>query len=810
MYITTTWFLSSNGFKYPNVDQYETTSIDYAISIAEEWINSVITAGLIENDIEKKEPDLKIVEGLITAYDETNSYQVKKARDIRQALGRSTSFVLETDFNFITGTFSTGVGDRNINETIDFESSKNSCEDYVKALLAKYYDVRIITQSSAVQFEQPDYDGGLIYGDDRPITWAEALKTFKQLFQDQIRAESPIKLKNLVPNDSNSPIVIYCDECTGAIKDLQEEFLRIWDNTKSDLEITAGSLVGKIKDDKLKQFIQDNIKAANDSILINPTAKGIEISVINDVFWKKTSQDKTLTLSDEFDNLDMTSKSITNILGLTLFINNGNNFDIFNKDNNSIVLQWGSKGLNAYNSKRGKNFIETITNENETVTNLKNENYQNIISVDHVNGKVNADWDSVKEIPFDKENKIIKQNYYAIDSYIRSGLEWVMVYGTNGYSPETNPSSPAYEKTTPRTVVLGGRQGQAAGDTMIYGKDITLALDSTDIAADENNSFIKLYHAPANVIDPNNFANYRAINGKDIKAILSSDKYSNIPYLKDVLKVTRNSDDTSTTGLQILSNLRKDDDPTKDVVPIFQISKDNGQITIFHVYGTYKDNYKPIFQTYPQDNSSWAFATDTNPYGLYFNRTTGKFYYGNNDSDPSKEVARVGQLNSYVEKSDLKQYLSKMQSPQKTSITIDVVPLNSGNGTITAGFDKEKKEYYARIDKTNLQNIFIQSWNPAVHQDGGMKLANKMDQGTYLVRYNFDEVNKTNSNDYIQYEFSYSGKGEKLLTSIVDFWPTQQNRMYNLNLLVNENGVEFKSPTGFVRGNVLAIFKRTW
>lgn len=275
MYITKEWFLSAEHFKFPNLEGYNDEEIIYSIEIAEEWINQVITGNLIDEDLKAPNPKLKIVENLLQPYNPKDEKQVMLARDIKKAVGRATTFVLETGFNFITGSFSASIGDRSVNEVINFESSKEYIEDYIKTLLAKWYEPRLITQSAAVQYDLPKVDGGLIDGQEKPISYNEARNLFNELFKDKFNGTAPIKVEWTVPNDPNKGITISCDDCNKAsggtdcqevgkcpsveskldTNKLQDEFLKLWDQDNSDITITKGSLKGKIKADILKPYL---------------------------------------------------------------------------------------------------------------------------------------------------------------------------------------------------------------------------------------------------------------------------------------------------------------------------------------------------------------------------------------------------------------------------------------------------------------------------------------------------------------------------------------------------------------------------
>lgn len=288
----------------------------------------------------------------------------------------------------------------------------------------------------------------------------------------------------------------------------------------------------------------------------------------------------------------------------------------------------------------------------------------------------------------------------------------------------------------------------------------------------------------------------------DNTKLLFDSKYRDILYYqKDIIRINRNDD--TVTNIQVLSDLKDEEGKfvsKGELVPVVQVSKSNGQITIFNVYGGI-DNYKPILQTYPQNNSSIIFLGSTNPTLLTIDRNADKVFYGRNDS-PNYELAVKGDL-----------------SPPNTQFSMSApivgnIPLKCGNGTISAGFDVSSNSYMVKITPTELPNLFIQSWNQWAHQSSGAELKAKMDKGVYLVRYNWDIVDQTNENDYLEIQYSYSGQGMHTLDSkAVANGP---EGIYQQKLVIDETGAKIINDYLNIRtktmnvGNVISIFKRTW
>lgn len=283
---------------------------------------------------------------------------------------------------------------------------------------------------------------------------------------------------------------------------------------------------------------------------------------------------------------------------------------------------------------------------------------------------------------------------------------------------------------------------------------------------------------------------------------------SQLNDFKSIVQIEKNND--TVTGIKVMSNLQ---DESGNFVPIVQVAKNSGQITIFNVYSGY-ENYKPIFQTYPQNNS-FAFLGKTKPQLLYVDLENDKIFYGRNDN-PNYEIATKGELNGGANSPKM---LSSTTPNLDTEISITAIPLKSGNGTLNVGFDSTKQEYYARIDNTNLQNIFMQEWIANGYQEYGNVLSAKMNSGVYLVRYNWQKTDSTNSpNDYIELEFSYSGSGTKVLDSLMFMTKNSLMGTFQQKLIVNENGVSIINDFKYTLvekddvsiGNVISLYKRSY
>lgn len=420
MYITKEWFLSAEHFKFPNLEGYNDEEIIYSIEIAEEWINQVITGNLIDEDLKEPNPKLKIVENLLQPYNPKDEKQVMLARDIKKAVGRATTFVLETGFNFITGSFSASIGDRSVNEVINFESSKEYIEDYIKTLLAKWYEPRLITQSASVQYDLPKVDGGLIDGQEKPISYNEARNLFNELFKDKFNGTAPIKVEWTVPNDPNKGITISCDDCNKGsggtdcqevgkcpsveskldTNKLQDEFLKLWDQDNSDITITKGSLKGKIKADILKPYL---FKSEAEITYEKQTDHQFDFEALNDIITKKQNKLKA-----------------------------GKNIDI---TNDVISASGGGAGAPT--------------------------------------------WDDIKSLPFDKLKNQTRPNYYGIYSYINTNGKWF--YTLVGIRPDGKSEDSAM---TPDFAIWEGKEGasiKAPNPFMLATKQHCQAIHPTEI-----------------------------------------------------------------------------------------------------------------------------------------------------------------------------------------------------------------------------------------------------------------------------------------------------------------------------------------
>lgn len=111
--------------------------MQFFIDRASSFVDNAITGGAVEKAIREGKYTNDDT-GALTLVDDTDKLEVDKLNAFKECVAMLTKFGIDTGYDFLTGSFSNGMGAENYSESLQFKQSFDDLVQVIRAQLGVY------------------------------------------------------------------------------------------------------------------------------------------------------------------------------------------------------------------------------------------------------------------------------------------------------------------------------------------------------------------------------------------------------------------------------------------------------------------------------------------------------------------------------------------------------------------------------------------------------------------------------------------------------------------------------------------------